>query len=203
VTPWLSIIVPTIGRPTLARALDSLTRQPLDPRDEVIVCGNGPNLPIVMEAWRGGWDQFRYIPCPTGGHFGCEERNHAMAAATGTHLLFLDDDDGYLPGALAAIRPVIERHFDRPILARMITATGALLWRDRIVRPGNQGTPQFICPNDPGKLGQWTERYQGDLDFLVSTLTHYGPKALVWDTTILAACRDYADRVWAEGFPAA
>jgi len=53
-----------------------------------------------------------------------------------------------------------------------------------------------VTPNDPARLGAWTDRYVGDFDFLTSTLAKYPKGALVWDETILCACRTYAARVW-------
>ena len=41
-TPRLSIIIPTTGRPSLARALASLAPAGIGPEDEVIVVGDGP-----------------------------------------------------------------------------------------------------------------------------------------------------------------
>lgn len=191
--PTFSIVVPTTGRLSLERALDSLVRQPVAPDDEVLVCGSGPALESRVAAYG---PPFRYLPYPTGGHFGYEERTRAIAAATGTHLLFLDDDDAYLPGSLSAIRGVVAGAPTRPILCRMITPAGQVLYRRRTVDVGNVGTPQFVTPNNPGKLGRWTPRYIGDFDFLTSTLAHYPRRDLIWDDTILCACRAYADRVW-------
>lgn len=192
-TPRFSIIVPTTGRATLDRALRSVACQVL-PGDQVLVSGTGENLTFRVRSVYG----FEYIECPTGGHYGCEERTAAIAAATGTHLLFLDDDDAYLPGALQTIRALVTATPDRPILTKMITPSGIVIWREKVVRLANQGTPCLIVPNDPARLGTWSTRYVGDYDFLVSTLATYPKDAVVWNETILCACRSYADRVWTE-----
>ena len=34
---------------------------------------------------------------------------------------------------------------------------------------GSIGTPMFVVPND-GRLGRWSTRYEGDFDFISSTL---------------------------------
>lgn len=118
-TPHLSIIVATVGRDTLQRALRSVNDQPLLPGDEVLVVGDSPEIERVANECA-----CRYIRCPVGGNFAYAERQHAMPLATGTHLLFLDDDDRFLPGAFAAIRSSIQKHPDRPLMFRMIAPWG-------------------------------------------------------------------------------
>ena len=46
----LTILVPTIGRPSLARTLRSLANQPLDPDDEVLVIGEGAPVRALAAA---------------------------------------------------------------------------------------------------------------------------------------------------------
>jgi glycosyltransferase involved in cell wall biosynthesis len=184
VTPRLSVIVPTTGRASLARALQSLADQPLAPEDEVLVVGEGD--PVAATVARFG---YTWIACPPGHNFGCDERTLGIARATGTHLVFLDDDDAFLPGAFAAIRAAVAAAPGRPVMFRMIAPGGRVLWTDPVVRIGNHGTPQFVPPNDPARLGQWGTRYEGDFDFCVSTLAHYPADALVWDPTVIYTCR--------------
>ena len=86
----LSVIIPTIGRDSLAAAVDSASGA-----DEVIVIENHDN------------------------DHGYGARMRGMAQASGTHLAFLDDDDVYAPGAIDVMRachadrPVIFR-MDHP-----------------------------------------------------------------------------------------
>ncbi len=112
-----------------------------------------------------------------------------MRSARGSHLVFLDDDDVYLPGAFAAMRNACAAHPGRPIMFRMRTTNGGTLWVDQVVQHGNHGTPQFVVPNDPDRLGIWGQRYSGDYDFCTSTLAKYPPDALVWDATVTYCCR--------------
>jgi glycosyltransferase involved in cell wall biosynthesis len=186
-TPRLSVIVATVGRDTLRRALQSAANQPLLAGDEVIVVGDGE--PITRAAAEFG---FRHLHCPAGGDFGYSERQYAMPFATGTHLLFLDDDDCYTPGAFAAIRRAIEANPGRPIMFRMVAPWGQTLWVDPTLRVANHGGAQFVVPNDPLRLGRWGTRYEGDFDFCISTLAHYADGALVWDDTVIYVCRPAA-----------
>lgn len=191
-----SFILPTVGRPTLTRALKSLAAQPLKPQDEVLVIGGDEVLEIVREFRIRNTGMYRHVPCAPGLDFGCAERSLGISLATGTHLAFLDDDDAYLPGAVEQMRLRADQFPGRPIMFRMIAPSGVVLWRDQVVRCGNHGSPQFVTPNDRDKVGSWSTRYEGDFDFCVSTLAHYPPNSLVWDATVIYACRQWADRVW-------
>lgn len=183
--PRLSIIVATSGRDTLPRALRSIADQPLLPGDEVLVVGHTPEIKRTAEEFFG----YRFVQFPYSGDYGIAARQHAMPLATGTHLSFLDDDDSYLPGAFTAIREAIQAHPNCPIMFRMITYWGQILWAEPVVQESNHGGQQFVVPNDPERLGQWGKRYAGDYDFIVSTLAQYPQAALVWDTTVIQACR--------------
>lgn len=162
----LSVIVPTTGRPALARALESITSQLL-PGDEVIVRAD------------------------RSGDWGATPRTEGMRQATGDYLLWMDDDDIYTPGALAAIRAALKENPGRPHLFRMRRAGGIndALPRVRAVRVGEVSTQMFCAPNDPAKLGAWGKRYEGDFDFISSTLAHYPPDAMVWRQEVIAVWR--------------
>jgi hypothetical protein len=182
--PRLSVIVATLGRETLRRALQSAADQPLLPGDEVLVVGAGEQVERISRDFG-----FRHLSCPAMGDFGYSERQYAMPFATGTHLLFLDDDDCFTPGAFDAIRSMIEANPGRPLMFRMVAPWGQTLWVDPVVRVANHGGPQFVVPNDPARLGRWGTRYEGDFDFCTSTLALYPDGSLVWDETVIYVCR--------------
>lgn len=180
-TPTFSIIVPTTGRPSLRTALQSLANQPLMPGDEVIVVGAGEE-----QAQSFGYRHLAHAPA---GDYGYSERAFGMAAATASHLAFLDDDDVYVPGAFAAMRAEIARNPDRPHLFKMIAPWGETLWRSAgVIKPGDFGGAQFVTPNIPEKLGRYSDRYEADYDFIVSTLALYPAHALVWSNTVTYRC---------------
>ena len=117
----LSIIIPTLGRPTLSATLDSVVGQ-LRGGDEVWIVSDGPRPDALKMAQRyaaklgGALIRFAEGPATPGG-MGGPQRNRGMQLATGSHLLFMDDDDVYLPGALDAIRRGIAAHRGVPILS--------------------------------------------------------------------------------------
>jgi hypothetical protein len=195
-TPRLSVIIATSGRPTLVRMLDSIARQADPLQDEVLVVGElGPVSGAIGDAWRR-WPPglVRCIPCPHGGDWGHTERNQIQAAhvAQGTHLVNGDDDDAFLPSAFAAIRSAIAEHPDQPLMFRMINEHGRILWSEQTICEGNHGTPQFVVPNVPGKLGRWAARYGGDFNFVQTTLEHY-PQGVAWIPIVIYGCRQHGD----------
>jgi glycosyltransferase involved in cell wall biosynthesis len=126
--PTFSVIMPTKGRETLVSAFASVASQ-LRPGDEVLVV------------------------CSDAGDFGNSARNDAIERARGSHLVFLDDDDEYLPGALDAMRSFAAANPRRVGLFRLRYHghgdTGA---------PKNLadiGTPMLVVPNVPGKVGRF------------------------------------------------
>jgi len=49
----------------------------------------------------------------------------------------------------------------------------------------------MVVPNDKARLGSWGERYEGDIDFLTTTLEKWPGKDLsvVWREDVLADVR--------------
>lgn len=186
----LSLIVPTIGRPTLARALLSLRRQAWRAGDEVLLVGDGPQLVA-----RSLWEQFhlpgRYLEVPQTSppDWGHTPRNLTHSLARGAYLMALDDDDELTSGAVATVRASLAVNPSRPHLFRM---SGDLnvgtVWKVKDVRLGNVGTPMFVTPNDSAKLGRYASRHGGDCDFIRETCSFYsdGP---VWREEIICAIR--------------
>lgn len=164
----LSIVVATTGRDTLARTLRTVAEQGR-PGDELIV-------------------EFDDT-----GDMAATPRTTGMRKAAGTHLLFMDDDDIYVPGALDIVRDRCAQFPGRCLMFTMTSGDNGG-WRlpddSHEVRPGNVSTCMFVCPNDPDKLGRWGPRREGDYEFIASTVAHYGGKP-VWLDAHIAARRPY------------
>lgn len=94
-----SAVVPTIGRPTLARAVASVLSQESSGEFEVIVV-NDSGEPLPPAEWH---EDPRVSIIHTLRRERCVARNAGAAIARGRYLHFLDDDDWLLPGALAAM----------------------------------------------------------------------------------------------------
>lgn len=156
--PTFTVVVPTVGRGTLAAALASVAGQ-LRAGDEIIAICN-QDLDV-----------------------GTKARNNAIARAQGTHLIFLDDDDEYLPGALDHFRAFAAANPGRIGIFRERLADGTLIWRTPDFRFGNVGSMLFVVPNIPEKLGVW-DQYEGewapsDWVFISSTAERMGEPIFV------------------------
>lgn len=94
-----STIIPTIGRSTLARAVNSILEQDFTQDEFEVIVVNDSGEPLPEEEWQNS-DRVRILNTNR-----CERsmaRNTGAAMAHGRYFHFLDDDDILLPGALRA-----------------------------------------------------------------------------------------------------
>jgi glycosyltransferase involved in cell wall biosynthesis len=94
-----STIIPTINRPTLSRAVQSVLDQDFNADDFEVIVVNDSGKPLSEAAWQGS-RCVRVIN--TNRRERSVARNTGAAIANGEYLHFLDDDDLLLPGALNA-----------------------------------------------------------------------------------------------------
>jgi glycosyltransferase involved in cell wall biosynthesis len=182
----LSIVVPTCGRLTLRDLLDDLVEQ-MSVFDEVIVVGDGPQ-PFARATVHEFAPYARYAEIGPTRMTGNAQREFAIAnMVRGSHLAFYDDDDRLIPGALAKIRTALEAAPDRPHLFRQWSTAG-LIWKDTEVRCGNLSTQGIVVPNVPARLGKWGDAYEGDFNFIRSTVDLYPDldRAIVWREEVVA-----------------
>jgi glycosyltransferase involved in cell wall biosynthesis len=95
---FCSTVVPTIGRPELARAVNSVLTQSFMADDFEVVVVNDSGMPLPKASWQSS-GRVRLVD--TQRRERCVARNVGAAMARGKHLHFLDDDDWLLPGALS------------------------------------------------------------------------------------------------------
>jgi glycosyltransferase involved in cell wall biosynthesis len=132
-SPTFAVIVPTSGRESLARTLASILPQ-IQPGDEII------------------------IECSSDNDWGNAARQRGVEAATASHILFCDDDDVFLPGALAVMRQFAAAHSNAIGIFRRRFNAGSPQWREPVLRPGNVQCMGFVIPNVRGKLGVWGQQ---------------------------------------------
>ena len=159
----LSVLVASSGRASLAATVESIVSQ-LAPGDELLVDVNDDS------PWGHG------------------ARNRMMPRAKGEWLLFIDDDDTYVVGALDVVRRAVWIDgAPRLHIFRMRYPNGAELWTDPAVRLGNVSTQMIAVPNVAGRLCQWGDRYEGDYDFIAAAHGLLG--GTVFHTDVIALVR--------------
>lgn len=177
--PLLSVVIPTIGRPSLDRLLDSI---PDDHSIEVIVVGDTYDCDFIKDlaAARGrlsGNNRYWYMHDGGAHCWGHPQRNYGMSVATGQWLMFSQDDNVYAPGAFDAIAHAVAGNHQRPLLFKVMTWQAGVVWTAPMLREGDIDADCLVVPNVRAKLGVWTSRYNGDWDMLSHT-------AELWDNDI-------------------
>ena len=103
---FCSTIIPTIGRATLARAVESVLAQSSDEGKNEIIVVNDSGQPLPVAPWQQE-PKVRIIA--TMRHERSTARNTGAALAQGCYLHFLDDDDWLLPGALKSFETLAQQ----------------------------------------------------------------------------------------------
>jgi hypothetical protein len=157
VPPSLSILVPSVGRGTLGRTVHSILGQ-IAPGDELIVDVNDDS------PW------------------GNEARERMTARARGDFVLFIDDDDYYLPGAFEQIRQACQTDPEAMYVFRGRWSDGRVLWQSPVVAMGNVST-QLVAVPRAFACEPWGRRYEGDYDYIAAvaskTAVTFDPSPIV------------------------
>lgn len=91
-----SVIIPTVGRSTLSRAVESVLTQSLKPSDFEVIVVNDSGVPLPEADWQKS-ERVRIIN--TNRRERSVARNTGAAVAQSQYLHFLDDDDWLFPDA--------------------------------------------------------------------------------------------------------
>lgn len=103
--PLVSVIVRSIGRETLQQALDSVATQTYPNIEIVVVNAKGPGHPELGEKC----GRFPINVITSGESLGrCRAANVGLDNAKGKYLIFLDDDDFFLPNHISALVAELE-----------------------------------------------------------------------------------------------
>jgi hypothetical protein len=150
--PTITIVIPTIGHPTLKRTLDSIRGQELIDGDRVIVALDTfqePPRPDVEALVLSYGHPFELLAHDGGDHWqGMHQLNAAIDMVSEgiggktDFLCDLGDDDSYTVGAIAKIRAALEP--GKVLLFQFIYPGPG---RERLWRPGD---PSLRCGNISG-----------------------------------------------------
>ncbi|TQK30595.1 GT2 family glycosyltransferase [Arthrobacter sp. SLBN-53] len=189
--PSVSVVVPTVGRPELLRALASVRQQTSGARVELIVVHDGgPNEDLP----RGVDDLADRVLRTKGRAGGSHARNMGIAAAEMDFVALLDDDDEWLPTKLDAQFAVLDTRdpsrtvvSGRQLFVDSRTGSVSRPSPDRLIgeaesvehylfrrRPPSGGrptmtTPTLLLSTELAKATEWDEslRRHQDWDWLV------------------------------------
>lgn len=168
-----SVVVATKGRPTLGQALRSLAPAGFNDEDELIVAADGPELLAsvgVACARFAPTDRWTLLNLDDGPHgdWGSHARNQAVATASGTHILWLDDDDAYCEGGIDTVREAVPADDTQTChIFRMMGQRHGLLWKSKHITFGNVGGPMLVAPTWALRLAEWPSGpYTADYDVI-------------------------------------
>ena len=182
--PLFSVIVPAHNSAGfIRRGLESIVNQDFDDYEMIAVCDacTDNTLDIVDEYYDGYRGEIILTDYGRAGM----ARNAGLDAASGSWILFMDDDDWYLPGAFGMIAEELERQKDIDILAfgfewkgrgeaiqsraRIYPAVWNKAWRREFI--GEERFPDWIHTDDLGFAKKMHPRAR--FGFLPEVLYHY------------------------------
>ena len=178
--PTISVIIPTWNRAsTVVAAIESAIDQNPEPL-EVLVCDDGSTDDTEQRVRQMLDHRIRWLP---GGHSGrpAVARNRGIAAARGEWLAFLDSDDQWLPGKLAA-------QFDRLRQSGSL-ASSTNAWR--VVSGIRQDAPLLA---EPAQAAGFPKLLTGNIIVCSSAIIHRSLLSVVEgfpETTLLRVPEDY------------
>ncbi len=196
--PAFSVIIPTLGQRMdgLQRAVAALDQAGLDRTcDEVLLVADTYSAPVpdALAAFAAAQGPaFRLLECGDEPHcVGQPQRDAGVAASTKDYILFGNDDDCCTLGALYTVRAICASLPEpRPQLYRFVHQHGVVLWdTPGVLAPGHCSDHCICFPNDKDRLGRFGRRYEGDFDFIRSTVDKWGADNLLWRPEIIAVAR--------------
>jgi len=201
-TPWLTIVVPTIGRPELSRTLDSIDKQHDVSAVQVLVVadtfgGRTQELEKARVSVFQRGPRYRWLEHDGGQHMvGQPQRQYGMEHAAGQWIAFTADDNILEKGALAAIwHEVAALPHAMPMLFKVRTWQAGVVWQRRELLLGNIDADCMVVPNIPEKLGKWHNVYAGDFHFAEDTATLWGYE-LHWADAQISLARPGETELW-------
>jgi hypothetical protein len=195
-TPTFTVLIGSIGRASLIDTLNSIHRQRREPGDQVIVAIDTfedtdrlreRRVTALVKSYGAGFDVCAY---DSGYHwFGIEQINHAMKTVpmTGSHIFTLGDDDVFVDGAYAELRPRLANDPTQPILYKFLAPWREFLWDVPQMRMSRISGCCIAAPKQfvgPFPTRQYVEH---DFDWMQAILRESGRDPLWLDKVLVIA----------------
>jgi glycosyltransferase involved in cell wall biosynthesis len=194
----LSVLIPSQGRESLRRAVRSAMNAGLDENDELIVVADTHEVhdtdalkQSILRMVANYRVPVRYMEIDTGHHcWGHCQLNHGLERASGQYVHCQDDDDIYTDGAIARMKQYAGKQLSpAPLLFRFRSYFGMVFWdRLGVATEGHIGGHCLLAPNNL-RLGRFTCRYNGDFDYIASTLENYPMESMQWIDDVICHAR--------------
>jgi len=200
VTPWLSVVIPTIGRQTLEDTLTSLRVQPESDGIQVLVVADthgAVNAQLDYSRKRVADLGLEWLELDAGMNcVGQPQRSFGAKAAAAPWVWFSQDDNIAAEKSLAIIKRAIEQQaYPRPMFFQMRTYWGAVIWQTPVLVQGNIDADCLLFPRDIAHQVEWGLRYEGDLDAAVRAFNLTGGD-VAWVDELVSVGRPEAEQLW-------
>jgi hypothetical protein len=149
VSPSISVIIPTLGRPWIRRMIESLLVQ-IGSNDEIIVVADGSEAHARAIEYCVGLPVIISEASNPQSVYGNHQRNLGVKMAVKDVLWFCDDDDLVPPYAMAKIRQVMAKDM-RPTMFRQ-NHQGVAIWQSKQIVDSQVSSTQMLMPNVPDIL---------------------------------------------------
>lgn len=156
----ISYIIPSLNRLTLHRTIASIEMRP---GDEICV----------------------EYDIPRSNRWGNDQRNKAIARATGDYLAFIDDDDQYIPGYRQIMEDAMQKNPGLPNLFKMRYPNGEIKWSKKEVVPGNVSTPMILVPNNRREMLYHWQGARNMADFIFIDKWKWPKEDIVWREEVI------------------
>lgn len=197
IRPMFTVVIPTIGRETLGRTVESIRSQSYCANAEIIVVmdTHGGLPEEVEESVRSTCKASGFWPLSldAGAHdIGSPQLHMGFQRAHGVYVLNCGDDDVYEPGAFQAMASAIERQdVYHPLMFKVELHPAphrgnrepVVLWDRQEIAEGRVTGQGFVCPNDPQRMGRWVN----DWTFMRETVALHGGR-IEWREELIARC---------------
>lgn len=199
-TPWLSIVIPTIGRESLQLTLESIAEQPESSGVEVLVVADmhGGFTAQLARARQLVQDLgYEWLELDAGLHMvGQPQRTYGARQARAPWVWFTQDDNIANVDSLATIEVACDvQPRPRPIFFRFLSFWRETIWRTPQLELGNIDADCLVFPRHIAQQVEWGTRYEGDYDAALRASALAGGD-VCWAPEVISVSRPSTELVW-------